>query len=301
MKKKIFVMLMILILIFSVASCSDETSQGKPKAGVYPMTFTDSSGKVIEFESEPQKIISLAPNCTETLFAIGAGDKVIGVSDWCNYPEEALALPKVGSTYGVNLEKIIELEPDLVIVSGLMGADAVTSLETAGIKIVNMLYAEIDDLYSGIEDMGIITNRYDKATALNDQLKADLKTLQDSLDKKPTKKVFIDFGDLYTSSKMDFLGNTIQLLKAENIAYDIEQSSPQLSAEKVIESNPDVYIYTGPESTFQKPAGFEEINAFKNNEVYYIDYTDPLSDIILRQSPRFVEGLKELAKMIHPQ
>ncbi len=301
--KKILVALLATMLVFSLFGCTKTTSNytDLPEAGSYPMTLIDGIGNEVVIESEPETIVSIAPSCTEILFAIGAGDMVVADSDWCNYPAEAAALEKIGSTYSLNVERIIELEPDVVFVAGSFAVDATETLNAAGIPVYSATEDAIEDIYYNIEAMGVITGHLDEAVSLTDQLKSDLAALEEMVAGAETRKVFIDLGALYTSSGMSFQGNLFALVKGENIGLNYDISAPQLSAETVIEANPDVYICMSPKEYFVMPDGFENINAFMNGEVYYVDYSDPVADIVSRPGPRFVEGMKVFAMMIHPE
>ncbi len=251
-------------------------------------------------EQKDLKIISLSPNVTEILYAIGAGKYVVARSTWCTYPEEALALEAVGDAYGVDTEKILALDPKYIFVAGTFGTDA-TTLTEAGIEIISVNGKTAEDLYDQITYLGSLTGCEAGAKDLNDSLKAQLETLKGLIPAGEPKKIFLDWGYLYSSSKEDFLGNTIEELGVENIAFDYEASSPCLSAEAVIAANPEYYLAGSSEADFFKPEGFDDIAAFKNGNVLYFDYTDKRMDMITRMGPRFVDGLVEIAKLIYPE
>lgn len=300
--KKVLSFVLAVALALCMVGCSSGGSGSSNSSTTFPMTVTDGVGNEVTLEQEPQKIVSLSPNCTEILYAIGAGDKVIGVSSYCNYPEEATTKEVLGDAWSANIERIIELDADLVMVSGVFSANNVSMLAQYGIAVYSVDASTPEELYEQIQTVGNITGYSKNAKNLVKDLEKDLAALLKKLSKVESRKVFIDYGDLYSSSKVDFIGNLLTLIGAENIANDYDYSSPQLSAESVIEANPDVYIYdgmSGPEYV-TLPAGFESINAFVNDEVYYISYDDVKADMISRQGPRFVEGLTELAKMIYP-
>ena len=130
-------------------------------------------------------------------------------------------------------------------------------------------------------------------------MKDELADLEKKVSELETKSVFIDLGSLYSTGSEDYLGTSLALIKADNIALDAGANSPQLSAETVIEKNPQVYIAMTSKEEFEQPAGFEEIDAFKNGEVYFIAYDDPATDMISRDGPRFIQGLDYLADLIH--
>ena len=297
--KKLLAVMLTLMMVFAFTACgSESTSEGTEATG-YPMTIVDSSGAEVSLESEPEKIVSLSPSCTEILYALGLGDKMVGVSTWCTYPEEATKVEQIGDTYSVNVERIIELEADVVFVSGQAAADAVDALAQAGIAVYCTDTVTLDDIYENILAMGTVTNTADVATTVVDDMKADAEALQAEFAEYETKSLFIDLGDLYSTSKEDYLGSSLAMINVENIALDYDYSSPQLSAESVIEANPDAYIAMCGEADFVMPDGFDQIAAFQNDDVYYIEYADSRSDMITRDGPRFIEGLRELGKLVH--
>ncbi len=299
--KKLFTLMTAIMMAFVLAACGSSGSGGGdlPEAGVYPMTLTDGIGNTVVLEEEPDKIASLSPSCTEILYALGLEDKIVGVSTWCTYPEETKNVPQIGDTFSVNIEKLIEMETDLVFVSGHAGSDAVSALDQAGIAVYTTSTVTLDDIYNNITVMGAMTNTADKANTIVSDMRADAEGLQEEYAKYDSKKVFIDLVDLYSTSKEDYLGHSLPMLNTENIAYEYDYTSPRLSAETVIQENPDVYIVLCSEADFVMPDGFEEIKAFKEGNVHYIPYDDPRVDMITRDGPRFVEGLKVLGDLIH--
>lgn len=298
MFKKSIAVLLAFVLIFSFTACGEDTPKEEANTG-YPMTVTDYLGTEMTIEKQPEKIVSLSPSCTEVLYALGLGDKMIGVSTWCTYPKETADVEKVGDTFSANIERIIEMEADIVFVSGQTASDALSALNNAGIPVYSIGSKDLDEMYASIEKVGAITGAVDSAEKVVSDMKAQAEKLQTEFADFKTKRVFIDLGDLYSTSKVNYLGNSLSLVNAENIAYDYDYSSPQLSAETVIEKNPQVYIAMCSEEQFVKPDGFDNIDAFKNGEVYYIPYDDPTTDMISRDGPRFVQGLEILGKMIH--
>jgi len=299
--KKLITLIAVIIMVLTLASCGGGSGSGSdlPEAGVYPMTLTDGIGNTVVLEEEPDKIASLSPSCTEILYALGLGDKIVGVSTWCTYPEETKNVAKIGDTFSVNIEKMIEMGVDLVFVSGHAGSDAVSALGQAGIAVYTTSTVTLDDIYHNINVMGAMTNTADAAAAIVADMKADAEGLEEKYAGLETKKVFIDLGDLYSTSKVEYLGRSLPMLNTENIAYDYDYTSPRLSAETVIEQNPDVYIVLCSEEDFVMPDGFEEIKAFKEGNVHYIPYDDPRVDMITRDGPRFVDGLKVLGDLVH--
>ncbi len=295
--KKLLALTLVILMALSFVSCGND---GEKNTG--EIKVTDSDGKVITLSEPADCIVSISPAVTEMLYAVGAGDAVKAKSTWCNYPAEAASVEVIGDAYtGIGIERIIELGADIVIITGSTAAGATEALEAANIPVCNIDFETVEAVYEGITNIGIITGKTSEAEALNTKLRADLKELTDKCADLEKRSVFVDWGGLYSSSKVDFFGNLLTMINCDNIAYDYEFTSPQVPAETVIEKNPDVYIVTSAEEFFEKPAGFDEIAAFKNGEVHYIDYYAPLCDMVSRPGPRFVEGLKAIAEMVHPE
>lgn len=302
--KKLLTILLASMLLLGTAACSG-TGAGKTEQSTYPMTVTDAVGNTVTLEAEPMKIVSLAPSATEIIYAVNAGGKLVGRTNWCDYPAEAASVEDIGSAYsGINIERIVEMGADLVIATKSYGysPDAVSSLGSVGIPVFALADGSADDIYASIEQVGTLLNVTADAKSLVESLQSDLTALREKCAATTSRKLFIDFGGFYSASKVDFLGGLMDVINVENIAGDFDYTYPQLSAEAIIEANPDVYVNTAMSAdAFEQPDGFSEISAFKNNEAYFINYDDPRVGTITRMGPRFVEGLKILAKFAHPE
>lgn len=172
------------------------------------MTVTDYLGTEMEFEAAPEKVVSLSPSCTEILYALGLGDKVVGVSNWCTYPEEAAAVEKVGDTFSVNVERIIEMDADVVFVSGAAAAESVQALNEAGINVYSIGAKNIDDICKSISGVGKVTGAQDQAEEVVNSMKEQLSALEEQVADLDVKRVFIDLGDLYSTGSEDYLGGS---------------------------------------------------------------------------------------------
>jgi iron complex transport system substrate-binding protein len=303
-KRSLYLLLALLIIVGSISGCSSSTSpvEDNPQQVAETIEITDDFGKVITLEKPAEKIVSLAPSQTEILFAIGAGEKVVGVTTADDYPEEVKEIEKVGGFDGWNLEMIIALEPDLVINYGQGSEEDNKRFEEAGIVVASFLPETIDDVMDTIEKIGVLTGNSDKAK----EVVADMKSERDEIISKvkdlETKRVFYEvYNDpLMTAGPGSFIDELINLAGGENIAKDADSPYPQYDVEKLIEKNPEVYLIpddsTTTLETLKERPGFENIDAIKNSQVYFLD-----ADIVSRAGPRIIEGLKEIAKAIHPE
>ncbi len=283
---------------------AQETLSGvETKSGstTYPLKIKDDVGEV-EFDKAPEKIVSLSPACTESLFAIGAGDEVVGDTEYCNYPEQAQSIEKVGSFSEPNVEKILSLDPDLIVTNSNLSDDARKQLENAGMKVFVADPKTVTDVQKYLVNLGEILNKNDNAAKVVNNMQTELNDIVDKLkDVENEKSVFVDLGSYYTVGPGSLLNNELENLKAVNIAGNSDSAYPVLTTEQIIKDNPDVYIslYT-PLSDLQKVPGFDQINAFKNNQVYSYSDVSENADMISRPGPRVVDGMKILAQDIYP-
>ncbi|KAF5087371.1 ABC transporter substrate-binding protein [Acetobacterium wieringae] len=314
MKKKSMrnwlVILAVIALMVSFTGCqpgkttADESGvETKSGSTTYPVTVTDNAGNSVTIEKEPQKIVSLSPATTEILFALDQGDKVVGRTKYCDYPEAALAVTDIGSFNAPTLEKIIELAPDIVVASDFVSDDIKQQLEATGAKVITFNAANIDGVLANIVQAGEVTNANDKATEIVKKMQADREALiEKAKTAKTQKSVFFDIGKFYTAGPGSTLDSMLTDLNAVNIAADGAEQWPQLSTEEIIADNPDVYIslYTKPEDV-KATAGFDKINAIINDQLIYFEYLTPESDMIQRPGPRIIEGMALIAESIYPE
>ncbi|PYG89075.1 iron complex transport system substrate-binding protein [Ruminiclostridium sufflavum DSM 19573] len=268
----------------------------------YPMTIKDSYDREIIIEKEPQRIVSVAPNITETIFALEGGTGLVGRTDYCDYPAEASKIESVGTLQEPSIEKIAELKPDLVIASTHFSEDTLAKLE--GLKIPTVvLYGEesFDGVYATISSVGKIINKEEKAKSLIAGMKEKTENVKKSVEgrDKPSVYYVISYGKSgdYTAGKDTFIGQLLETAGAENAAADV--ADWKYSLERLIEKNPDIMICPsigGYKQGLEATNGYKDLSAVKNNKLFEID-----ENLINRQGPRLAEGLVELAKIIHPE
>ncbi len=316
--RKIGLYLLFMVLLFTLVACETKTKSEESLIleneetliSEYPIEVVDSFGNRASIESEPKKIISLAPNNTEILFALGLEEKIIGVTSYCDYPEEASEKEIVGSYGEFNLEKIIELDPDLVLVYGQGDEDENEILKAAGINILGFMPETIDEVIEDIKKIGIITGKDEKALEISKEMKSKKNEIMEKLKGKEKIKVFYEIWHepLQAAGEDSFIGELIELAGGENIAVGDDDENlggyPLFDLEKLIEKDPEVYLTSAdiPEKTIesikQRP-GYENISAVKNNRVYLYEGNE--ANILSRPGPRIIEALEILAKSIHPE
>lgn len=307
--KNSLIMLLIVALSFSTACSTDTTNQSDKESEtqaevekeLFPLTVTDFLEKEITIEQEPKRIVSLAPSVTELIFALGAGDKVVGVTEYDTYPEEVKDIAKVGGFEGPNIELITAQKPDLVFASNLSGKEEMETIEKMGIPVVMIEARSIDDIYKSIEIIGKITDTEEKGKEIIEEMKNRIQEISDKVKDKPKVKVYnlVDINGNWTGGKGTFIHEIINLAGGTNIAEDLE-GWVQYSIEELVRKNPDVIVmpsYAGDVDSIKNMEGFKDTNAVKNDNIYVVSN----DDLISRATNRIVLGLEEIAKFLHPE
>lgn len=269
----------------------------------YPIEIEDEFGNKVTIEKEPMKIVSLAPHNTEVLFALGLGDRIVGVTSYCDYPEEALTKEKVGDFNGGNLERIIELNPDLVLLYGAGNEEENKVLKEAGIKILGFMPESIEAVMKDIEIIGKATGKDKEADNLINEMKEKRDYILDKVKDQEKVRVFYEIwhDPLMAAGPGSFMDELITLAGGDNIAKDAKGAYPEFDLEQLIERNPEVYLTAEDleektiDSIKSRP-GYENITAVKNNKVYLLE-----PNIVSRPGPRIVEALEMLAKCLHSE
>jgi iron complex transport system substrate-binding protein len=268
-------------------------------------TFKDTLGRTITLTGNPTRIVSLAPSLTEILYFLGLGERVVGVTQFSYYPPEAHLKPKVGSYINLNVEKIISLAPDLVI--GTVDGNKpgiITLLKRAGIQVFIVNPRNVREVMDTIRILGRVCGVPKKANELSQDLK---RRVDDILKKtmsreKPLVFLQINLRPIMTVNRNTFHHDLIRLAGGRNMTEAEPITYPRISLEEVIRRKPDVIIISSMEigGRFEKARQawlrWKSIPAVKNNRVRLID-----SDLIDRPSPRIIDGLDAMAKIIHPE
>jgi len=276
------------------------------------VTLVDSMGNVVTLTEPPERIVSLAPSNTEILFAIGAGDNVVGVTDYCNYPYnftawiEAGNMTSIGSYWGPSSEPIVELEPDLVLATSASN-DAATTLRNLGYNVLVIEGHTIGDIFQEILLVGQATYKNTEASALVNEMRGRIDAVTAQLaDATTTPKVYYElwYEPLQTAGPDTFIDEVITLAGGENIFKNATEPWPQVSSEAIIAENPDVIIFgdtymsgsvSATKESISSRSGWDVITAVQNDALYSIE-----DDIINRNGPRVVDAIEAIAQMCHP-
>ena len=264
--------------------------------------YTDGIGRRVEIPTHPTRIISLAPNITETLYLLGAQDRLIGDTTECSWPEAAKHKPKIGDLLNPNYEVILAAKPDLIIAS-TAGNDesAVMRLASLGLPVYVAAPRTVEDIFQTVEDIGRITDCAAQGLKLTDQMKERLEKVKSKIaGQKPIRAFFITWFDpLLTPGKNTFENDVLRLAGVASITADIPQYYPRYSLEQLLVKDPDVILTVehegDPLPDFKKVPGWKDLRAVKENRVYFV------SEFLQHPSPLFVDGVEGLARQLHPE
>jgi iron complex transport system substrate-binding protein len=269
------------------------------------LTFKDEVGREVTFPFPPKRIVSLAPNITEILFSLGLDEEIVGVSIHCNFPEKAKSKDRVGSYISLDFEKITFLKPDLIIATGVGNTrDMVDRLEKLGFQTYVIYPKNFDDILQSIGHIGQVVNREKEARRIIEEMRKRSQRVIEITKGLPRPKVFIQIGDIpiVTVGRGSFADDLIRLAGGENIAGKEKEVYPRFGMEEILKRSPEVIIISSmnPKGDYQKIlqewTRWKTIPAVKNGRIHLID-----SDLLDRPSPRIIDGLEELARVLHPE
>lgn len=290
------------VLIFlSVVACRAPGSLTSPGS---TRVVTDELGRRVEVSAHPQRIISLAPSVTEMLFALGLADRIVGVTTLCDYPPEATAKEKVGDVIAPSLERIVALAPDLVIVSTATQLEMFAKrLVEVGIPLYVVKANRLDDVLETLRHLGDLTGERERAEALVRSLQARIEQVVERTRHRPRPRVLlvIQRDPLIVAGRGAFLTDVVEKAGGHSITADAEREWTLYSIESVLARAPDVLILPSREGRSRRLADLHwpalaSTPALRNKRIYAIN-----TDLLMRPGPRLVEGLEELARMLHPE
>jgi len=286
--------------LFSAAAGEIITQTANPEGNF--LEFTDSYGREVVIASKPITIISLGPNVTEIIFALGKGGNLIGRTQFCDYPAETASIEAIGNMQVPNIERIIELNPDIVIASTHVSLEKVGLLEKAGIATVGIYNdSTFEGVYSTIRDIGKVLGESNIAERLIFEMGITISDVAKRIAGKSDPSIYyvVGFGDWgdFTAGGDTFINQMIEMAGGNNIASDVNGWS--YSLEKIIEKDPDYIIcsqFWGTKESFELTPNYMDLRAVQEGRLIAID-----NNILDRQGYRNAEGVKTLAQIFHPE
>jgi iron complex transport system substrate-binding protein len=294
--------ILILVLLAFVASSGLLTACNK---ATQPFTLTDDLGREVNIEKTPESVVSLAPSVTEILFELDLGDKLVGVTEACDYPDEARQIPKVGPYYSTSLESILDQTPDLILADGY--DPVIEEIKELGIPLLVLQPTDIAGVFQDILLVGEVMNAEDRAGDLVDGLQQRMDAVVElaaMAASKPT--VFYEIAATdptkpWTAGPGSFADAMISMAGGQNIVKE-GGAWVQINLEKLVSADPDLIIlsddpYVAPEEVMARTGVWQQLAAVKQQKVYAVSSQSLTS----RPGPRIIDGLEEMARIIHPE
>lgn len=293
-----------LLVIWALGGLACKRAEQPAPASVAKVSVIDELGRRVEIVPYPKRIVSLAPSLTETLFAVGAGKQIVAVTSYCDYPEDAKKIAKVGDTLSPNMERIASLRPDLVLITTSSQLEQFARrLDSLGIPLYVSDPKSIDDVAKSAEEIGKITGHAGEGAAVAAKMRERTEEIARRVRDLPKKRVFFIVGmePLFTIGRDAFLTDMIDRAGGDSITKNVAQAWPQYSREAVIAEKPEVIIASGSTPAFEKVTDtwteiFAATPAGQHGDIYRVN-----SDLVQRPAPRIVDGLELLARILHPE
>ena len=293
---KLVSLLLCLILICPVLGCAEDAA----------VTVTDMTGREITLDAPATRVVALTASDCEILYALGAGDTLVGRGEYCDYPEDVQAVPSVQSGYETNVEQIIALEPQVVLMATMAQTkEQVEALEAAGVRVVVSDAQDIAGVYTAIELIGAVTGKNDEAAALIAGMKDSFAAIAAKAEGDGSKTVYFEVSPLeyglWTAGKGTFMDELAQMIGLKNSFEDVEGWAA-ISEEQVLERDPDyivtISMYYGegptPVEEIMGREGWQELKAVKNEAVFNAD-----SNEVSRPGPRLVDAAQALYDFVY--
>ena len=293
-----------IILLSLIVACAPTAEE----VASFPIEVTDQMGRVVKLEKVPERIISLAPSNTEILFALGLADKLVAVTDYCNYPPEAKEKPSIGGFSTPNIEEVVAHSPDLILATSIHEKRIIPQLGEKGMAVFALDPKTLDEALESITLVGEITGKEERASGLVAEMQNRIKGVTDKTDNlseaQRPRVFYITWHDpLMTPGTGTRHNELIRMAGGTNIARDLTGYAT-ISLEAVIEANPQVIIAgvgmgSGKDLPFQyvkTEPRLRNVDARINNRIYSIDV-----DLAGRPGPRITDALEKFAEFIHPE
>ena len=282
-------------------------------SAVFPMTVTDALGQKVTIPRQPERIVSLAPSVTETLFAIGAGKLLVADTSYCDYPEEAAKLPKIGGYIDPNVESIVALKPDMVLGAKGNPRDVLNQLRQLGIPVVTVSPESLRDVDTAIRMIGKVVGYQRESETLareNTARREAVTRVTDALSESERPRTLLLFSpdSLFSVGPNSYLDEMIRFAGGRNVAADAPIPWPELSMEKLITADPEIIILLSMEKSahpgavdtvlakYRADRRWRGMAAVKNERVVVL-----ADDELTLPGPRLINGLEAMAHAMHPR
>lgn len=290
--------LAVLFAVLLAGGCQRPAANGG-RGAVATRTVIDDLGRSVTLPAKITRIVSTAPSVTESIFAAGAGDRLVGVTTFCDHPEQAKTIAKVGDTMTPNMEAIIALKPDVVLVSTASQIEAFTqTLAENGIAVYVTNPTSLDSVIDDLGKLGDLFGTAEHVAEVVSGLKRRVSSVRDKLNAQEPVRTFVQISrePLFTVGKTSFLNALIEAAGGRSVTADVESAYPKLSKETAIALRPDAILISESPDNQEPNEVFRNSPAVTNGRVYKIN-----ADLLSRPGPRLVDALEQIAKLLHPE
>ena len=301
-KQSSFVLLAVTALLILTSSCAHRRNQN-PSSITETREVTDESGRHVSLPARVERIVSLAPNLTEIVYAVGAGDRLVGRTKYCDYPPEVKNVPEIGDTMTPSIERIIALKPQVVLVSTASQLEAFTKqLDEQKIAVYVTDPRSLEEVFRSISTLGDLLGTHDRTAKLVADLRRRADVVATAVNPAKPITVFYQVSDepLYTIGRGSYLTDLVRRAGGVSVTADVPSAFPRFSGEAALAARPEAVIL--PTGGSMGAANSTVARALKNspaalnNRVYKIN-----EDHLSRPGPRLVDGLEEMARALHPE
>ena len=272
--------------------------------GVAARVLTDHIGRRVEVPDQPQRIVSLAPSLTETLFALGLGDRVVGVTNFCDFPPEAGSKPKVGGVINPSVEVVVSLKPDLVLISREGNRrETMTALARLGISVFAVSAERLGDIFRLIRDVAAIAGVAARGEALADRLEQQAAEIEAAVRPHRPRRVvlLVWLHPIVSVGRGSFLDDLLRRTGAVSVSAGTTRPWPRLSVEEIVRSNPEFLLvprspgFAPTREQLLRLPGWRQLPAVQQGRIIYLPWE------VERPGPRLVEIQQMLARALHPE
>jgi iron complex transport system substrate-binding protein len=295
--------LVLLFLVLTILACSGRHPSRSSEIPPATRQVLDEAGRQVTLPTKIERIVSLAPNLTEIVYAVGAGDRLVGNTEYCDYPADAKSVAKIGDTMHPSVERIIALKPQIVLVSTASQLEAFTQqLDQQRIAVYVTNPRSLDEVFHSVESLGDLFGNHDGAITIVTELRrrsAEIEVAMRSV--KPVKVFYQVSGEpLYTIGREAYLTDLVRRAGGVSVTADVPGAFPRFSDEAALAARPEAIILPsggsmGSANSTVAPS-LKNSPAVLNDRVYKIN-----DDFLSRPGPRLLEGLEELARVLHPE
>jgi len=292
--------LAILSILTGMSVFNQPPKNVKPTLLNYQNAFL--SGKLQFPAGKPQRIVSLSPNITEILFALGAGNRIVGVTSYSDYPEEAKTKPFIGEYEAPDIEKIIAQKPDLVFASGETKENQLLILAQAGIPVAKVNPKSLPEIIAAIDLISVAVGEPERGAMLHEQFTSQMNMIELQASQLPTKRIFLEIWDvpLLTVGGKSFINDIVLRAGGKNVAAKVDADYTPSNIEALYAYNPDIYVIVSHNNenarSFINRSELANLSAVQNKQIFPIP-----ADILTRAGPRSFQALSQLAEIMHPE